>query len=143
MHTYIRTLLQDNNIEYNMQNSSSSHMTENASSKTLLFAAPGYRSNCYVGVVSLSNESPQVTKYQPAQASHILLTHRTDRPHSGNAFDSQLKVQHHRDSTISHQGIESLLRLNPVSPQQRSIVLLLQHKQRACHYSTTFLHNIH
>ena len=75
-------------------------------------------------------DTPQVTKYPPAQASHTQLTHRTDRPHLCNAFDLQLTVQHHRDSAFSYQGIESLLRLSPVSRQQPSIPLLLQHTKK-------------
>ena len=80
-------------------------------------------------------DSPQVTKYRPVQASHTHLTHRTGRPHSCNAFDSQLTMQLHRDSVLSHQGTESLLRLSPVSLQQPSTLLLLQYKWKASHYS--------
>ena len=83
----------------------------------------------YEDAISSSNESLQVTKILANTVSHNQLTHRTDRPHLCNAFDSQLSVQHHRDSAFSHQGIESLLRSSPVSLQQPSTPLLLQHKK--------------
>ena len=62
-------MLQDINVEYNMQNCSSSHTTEDATSKILVPTAPGSKKNCYADAISLPYDSQQVTKYQPAQAS--------------------------------------------------------------------------
>ena len=85
---------------------------------------PFFFKSWYISITAVTL-STQITKYQPAQASHTPLRYRTDHPPSQDSSQCNTSVQLQMGSQFDGQGIGSLVLRSPAALRQTSTPLHL------------------